>query len=205
MKQEDKYCKELTWQKNTMIVDIVKPTNNEEALLTKARELGYTALIGLYDQVPKTAFPGITPLQLIPATTFLRQNKPNCAVQSSTSDRAVLERGVKLMFGFEEQERYDGLHHHNSGLNHVLCTLAVERGTHFALNLHSLIASPSLRGQIMGRMMQNIKLCRKLDVKLIVGSFATNPIELRAPGDINALLTLLGMQQEEIKIAMLGP
>ncbi len=62
-----------------------------------------------------------------------------------------------------------------------------------------LNSSGMLRAQIIGRMQQNISLCRKYKNKTVIASFARNPYEMRAPGDLMAFFVAIGMHQKEAK------
>ncbi len=66
-------------------------------------------------------------------------------------------------------KRYDFIHHFNSGLNHVLCKIAFERDIGMLFSLNFLKSDNKLKvAQEIGRINQNIKLCRKykLDLKI---------------------------------------
>ena len=47
--------------------------------------------------------------------------------------------------------------------------------------------------------MQNIRLCRKYNVRMFAGSFATKPTDMRSPHDVAALLRVLGMNADQAK------
>jgi len=96
-------------------------------------------------------------------------------------------------------KRQDFMHHRNSGLNQVLCKLAKENNIAIGFSFSSILNSKD-RGKEMGRIMQNIKLCRKYKVKMVIGSFAKNKYELRNVKDIQALFKVLGMTGEEVKM-----
>ncbi|HLC80647.1 MAG TPA: hypothetical protein VJG31_02650, partial [Candidatus Nanoarchaeia archaeon] len=48
------------------------------------------------------------------------------------------------------------------------------------------------RGLVMGRMMQNIRFCRKFKVKTFLSSFASEKEEMRSPFDLAKLAKALG-------------
>ena len=56
-----------------------------------------------------------------------------------------------------------------------------------------------LRGQILGRMMQNVKICRKYKTKMIVFSFAENKKEMRDVKDLISFGRVIGMTPGEAK------
>jgi len=63
----------------------------------------------------------------------------------------------------------------------------------------SSVLNSDKKSKIMGRMMQNIRLCRKYKVKTYLGSFAHSPSELRARHDLKAFFICLGMHASEAK------
>lgn len=117
------------------------------------------------------------------------------AVKSSDKDRVFIESGkIKIIYGFEEVNRKDYLHQRASGLNHILCELAKKNDVAVGISYGSLIGKDAASSSLlMGRMMQNIKLCQKYKVKMVIGSFSSNPFDLRAPHDIMSLFAMLGM------------
>ena len=68
-----------------------------------------------------------------------------------------------------------------------------------------LNASPEKRAQIIGRMQQNVKLCRKYKVKMFLGSFAKDPYELRSDYELKAFGFMLGMNPKEVKNSVILP
>jgi ribonuclease P/MRP protein subunit RPP1 len=103
-----------------------------------------------------------------------------------------------LVFSLEEKGRKDFMHQRGSGLDHILAKLAHQNNIILGFSLNSIINS-NKRNVILGRIMQNIKLCRKYKVKTVIGSFTQNPMEMRSPQDIVSLFTTLGMTQKEVK------
>jgi RNase P/RNase MRP subunit p30 len=65
-------------------------------------------------------------------------------------------------------------------------------------SLNSILNSKN-KHIILGRITQNIKLCRKYKVKMIIGSFTSNPFEMRSYHDLASLFLKLGMTQKEVK------
>ena len=50
---------------------------------------------------------------------------------------------------------------------------------------------------LIGRMIQNIKLCKKFKVKTAIASFASSPYGMRSPHDISSFFRILGMEKPE--------
>ena len=97
-----------------------------------------------------------------------------------------------------EPETYDKLHYRSSGLNHVLCKLAKKNNVCIAFSFRRMLYSKN-RALLFGKIMQNIKLCRKYKVNVVFGSFAENKWEMRSPHELKTLMQCLGMRAEEEK------
>lgn len=90
----------------------------------------------------------------------------------------------------------DKLHYRKSGLNHVLCKLANENNVAIGFSLDKMYDPVDL-----GRVKQNIKLCRKYKVKIVVVSFAKNKYQMRALNDLMAFCRVIGMDSKQAKEA----
>jgi len=197
------------------MIDIVIPNNNEEEFILIAGRIGYDTLIFLYNfseysekQKNNTIKSG-----KIKIYTGILADKKNIdkvknrfrnkgvfvAIKSSNIDREVIERPkADLIFSLEENSKKDFMHQRGSGLNHIMCKLAHDNSLIIGFSLSSLLHSEK-KYIILGRMMQNIKLCRKYKVKTAIASFSSNPFDMRSPNDIVSLFTSLGMQQKDVK------
>ena len=113
--------------------------------------------------------------------------------------RDAIERGAHVLFDFETDSREDFLHHRASGLNQVLCKSAKKNDSIIAFNFNSILETDDVaRAKIMGRMQQNIRLCRKYKVPMLPLSFAAVPFQMRALLDFKAFFLDLGMHPREI-------
>lgn len=123
-----------------------------------------------------------------------------CFVRSPEDARFVFEKSNPFcVFDLELQQR-DFMHHRGSGFNHVMARFAAEKGVHLGFSFRSVLnALPVQRAQIIGRLKQNIHLCRKYNVKVIVASFAESLYEMRSPHDLANFFTVLGMHPKEAK------
>jgi RNase P/RNase MRP subunit p30 len=194
------------------MIDIVFPSKNEQEFFDIAKKLGYAGLVLVYKSVaeakncPKTAGLQIkTAVLAEPKKAFdLRSKSILTFVKSSEQDRAVLERGsADALFGAETTQQKDYMHQRGSGLNHVMCELAQKKNVAIGFSFSSILeAKESQRSRIIGRMMQNIMLCRKYKVKTIIGSFAKDPWQMRSGHDLQAVFTTLGMHPAESKKAL---
>ncbi|MEM4239932.1 MAG: RNase P subunit p30 family protein [Candidatus Woesearchaeota archaeon] len=194
------------------MIDIVFPENNENEFFEMAKKLGYKGLVLVYPSKPgKASAPaGMKAMAAVladPKKAFQFRSKGILTfVQCSDSDRQVLEQGsADVLFGAEGTQPKDYAHQRGSGLNHIMCGLAKKKNVAIGFSFASILsASGAQRSQLIGRMMQNIMLCRKYKVKMIAASFAKNPWQMRQPHDLASFLTVLGMHPDEAKKALSG-
>jgi len=174
-------------------IDIVQPRNNETSLINKARELGYSGVCFIYDEsnTPKTLLE-LKDFKI--ATAVLTQNPQKHKkkiIFSDSNDVNLIKQKPKILFNIEEEK--DSMHQRRSGLNQVICKLMKEKGVSYGISIN-LILKSNERDKLIGRIIQNIKLCQKYNVDIVVGSFATKPFEMRNPGDIESFIRLLGVK-----------
>ena len=113
------------------------------------------------------------------------------------SIRKFLEnKNNDLLFGIEKFGLKDKIKQKDSGLNQVLCKLAKKNEIKIGFSFSDLLnADDEKRAIILGRMVQNVILCNKYGVDMIIGSFAKNKYEMRSPNDLIAFGRLLGMRK----------
>ena len=87
----------------------------------------------------------------------------------------------------------DFIHQRASGLNHILCKSAKDKGVMIGFSLSSILNTGD-KHKILGRMTQNIGSCRKCKVKMIIASFARDPFGMRSPHDLIGLFKVLGCE-----------
>lgn len=116
-------------------------------------------------------------------------------------NREVLEnRKVDVLLSPEISAKKDFLHHRNSGLNHILCKIAKKNKVAIGINFNDILnLNPVDRGLRIGRIMQNIRLCRKYKVNIIAGTYARNEYELRNLTDLVSFLESIGSTTKEAK------
>lgn len=198
-----------------MFRDFVIPSNNEEEFDLIAAKLGYKKLYFLYDfnEYKDEIEKKLEKLNIDFEIGFIvnKRNAGNAskkskllAAKSSADDRELIEsKKVKLVYGFEDVKRKDYLHQRASGLNHILCDIASNNNVAVGFSYSSLLNKNAQDVSVIkGRMMQNIALCQKYKVKVVIGSFSSEPYEMRAPHDLSALFEILGMQQDKTKMAL---
>jgi RNase P/RNase MRP subunit p30 len=198
-----------------MFSDIVLPGNNEKEFIDIAAKLGIGKLYFLYEfdgyneeKIRKRLdLAGNEKISvqmgiIIKLKNLNRaSNMPKfLAAKSSADDRGAIEsKKIKLIYGLEDTGKRDYMHQRSSGLNHILCELACKNNVSIGFSYSSIIGTKKFMSPIMGKMMQNIRLCRKYKVKTIIASFAENPFELRHPHDIASVFRVMGMDSGQIK------
>lgn len=205
-----------------MYVDIVFPEDNEKKFIELALRLKYDGLCFVYEfknkkyldvrvkkieklreETELSLFIGaITkPKQVNSAKTIADLVIVSAQGQSSKENRYVLEKTkADLLYGLELQPKNDSMHHRNSGLNQVMCTLANKKKIMIGFSLAILLEKKDmLRTIFMGRATQNIKFCRKYKCDMVIASFAQNPFKMRAADDLESLGILLGMHPKEAR------
>ena len=186
--------------------DIVFPDNNEARFIKMAELLGYSKLVFVYANRNDADFDSAkikVEKAILSKPSEVNRLNGALIVESSGYDRQMFEsKRVNIIFNLENQKR-DSMHYRNSGLNQVLCKLANKNNIKIGVALSNLFrADDMLLSQLLGRVMQNIVLCRKYKVDIVLASFAHAPYEMRAPRDIISLGICLGMHQSDAKRAV---
>ena len=127
-------------------------------------------------------------------------------VQGSDEEfnRKILEnKKVKVLLDPENTNRGFSLIQRNSGLNHVLCKIAKDNDIAIGINLSEIIKRESKeRAEYLAKVMQNVMLCKKYKVKMLMTTFASNKNELRNSYDMKSLCLVLGMDTKMAKDAV---
>ena len=191
-----------------MFSDVAIPENNEKEFLDVASRLGIKKIYFLYD-FDKYDKQRLAELSMIDKEIRVEYGfivNPNnfkkaavhskfLVAKSSDKDRFFMESNkIKMIYGLEELHKRDYLHQRASGLNHIICEIARQNHVAVGFSYSSLLNKPNqLATLLIGRIMQNISLCKKYRVKIIMGSFSNKPYDLRTPHDIISLFNLFGM------------
>ena len=135
--------------------------------------------------------------ELMSKISSLHSKKLPIIVLGSTDEinRAALEdKRVDMLLSPEEKKKKDFMHFRNSGLNHILCRFASQNNIKIGISFSSLVRNSgkelSLR---LGRIMQNIMICRKYRTKIVIASFAESQEQLASPYELKSLGFSLGM------------
>ncbi|MBI2672841.1 hypothetical protein HYX19_01135 [Candidatus Woesearchaeota archaeon] len=111
---------------------------------------------------------------------------------------------MDILLSPEKGVKEDFLNARNSGLNQVLLGLAKKNHISIGINFNEILKSRGVeRAKLLGRIAQNIALCRKYHVEIVLGSFASDEFEMRAPKDLISFLITIGMHPKEAKEALI--
>ena len=198
-----------------MSADLVIPRNNETEFVEIAAKLGIKKFYFLYDfdeynegKIQKK-FDTLNHHNINIEIGFIVNQKNLSkafkasrllAVKSSDHDRFFIEsKKIKVIYGFGEVSKKDSMHQKSSGLNHIICELAMKNNITVGFSYSSLFnKNLAVSSLLIGRIIQNISLCQKYKVKTIIGSFSEKPFDLRASHDIMSLFAMIGMHQKEV-------
>ena len=201
-----------------MFIDLVLPKNNEKEFIETAEKLKIDGLCFVYSFKNREDFlkknEKIKKLQkktnirlfsglITDSKNIIKAKKlSNLVIYTSTgNDRYAIEKSnLTIIFGLETIAARDSMHSRNSGLNQVLCKLANKNNVIIGFSFSGILNTDGVtRSQILGRTMQNIRLCRKYKVKTVVASFAEKPYEMRPYHDLKSVFICFGMHPEETK------
>ena len=194
------------------MIDITIPNNNEEEFITIAEKLGYRGLCFLYDfnsysnKQEKSGknekikiYTGVLAdsKNIYKIKSKLKNEKVFVAAKSSDDDREIIKQAkADMVFSFEDNAKKDFIHHRASGLNQVLCKSANENDVIIGFSLRSVLNAEN-KSLILGRIMQNISICRKFKAKTAIASFAQKPFEMRSVHDVISLFEVLGCKNPD--------
>ncbi len=189
------------------MIDIVIPEQNEREFIAMAEKLGYDSLCFYYRQLKPAYLKHLetlaagTRLKLCTAAPQAKKTRPDIVIVKTTDPRQWIEsRKADIVYGMEQSRERDTIKQKKSGLNQVLCSLARKKGRMIGLDFASIAkAEGQKRVVLLGRMIQNIWLCRKYKAETCIASFAHDPMDMRNPKDIMALFQMLGMEAGDAK------
>ncbi len=123
----------------------------------------------------------------------LKQKKLQVFFRASSEEllRFALEKApVDGVIGVEEIHPTNSVHYLRGGLDQMLCTFARQEEKIVVLSFSSVLNSSS-RSRLLARMMFNVRLCRKYDVKVILSNFSSDLVEIRSGSDLGAFERVL--------------
>jgi RNase P/RNase MRP subunit p30 len=197
----------------SMFIDIAVPKDNEQAFIEIAEKLGCSGLVFLYAKEDKRIKERIKDLSkstkmklytglLVKDANKARKAKKDFDLLFGLGTRQNFEsRDIDVLFDLESGPRQDYIHNRNSGLNQVHCKLAKEKKKTLAFSFNQVLKTehPEI---IIGRLMQNLALCKKYKNDFVIASFAREPYEMRFHKDYVAFLKAVGAHNKQAKEAV---
>ncbi len=202
-----------------MFFDVVFPKGNEQEFIRIAEKLQVPGLCFAYPFTDKKAAAACkSSLQQLQEKTkvilklaFIASEKQiykakdigMIAVASATGDEPydrelIAKYQPHIVYNLESSPKKDYIHSRRSGLNQVLCKFAAKNNVVVAISFSSVLNSKN-RAQLLGRMMQNIRMCSKYRVSTAIASFASDPYDMRSPHDLQSFLLSFGMNTKKAK------
>ncbi|MFC1741260.1 RNase P subunit p30 family protein [Nanoarchaeota archaeon] len=187
------------------MIDIVFPKDNEKEFIRIAEKLNLDGLCFVYD-TPKdiSSFQKGTKLKLSVGVLCKPEDVKRYtgkyltlmrAPEDQSRIRSIIEKAKPdILFDLEFSRKNDFIHHRASGLNHVLATLARQKGVKIGIDFSRVIgARREERAVYLGRITQNIQFARKFKFDVVCASFTDNSMNLRAKEDIDSFLRCVGL------------
>ncbi|MFH1589156.1 MAG: RNase P subunit p30 family protein [archaeon] len=190
-----------------MFIDVAIPSGDEKEFIQASKKLGTSGIIFVYEKDDRNNLEEVKKLnsknfKVLTAIVGKMSSKYDYAF--SMGERKDFEnKKTDVIFNLEKNSGRDKPHYRSSGLNQVLCKLAKEKNILIALNFNSVLKAKD-RELMMGRMAQNIKICKKYKVELLIASFAKKPSELRYWSDLISFGIVLGLNSKQAKKAVLN-
>ncbi len=193
-----------------MYVDVVFPNKNEKKFISIAEALGYSGICFTYTYSSelKQICKKITGMKSkLKIYVGVIAEARNCAKARNYADIVFLKSSDRnhdnldkldfdVLFDLEMNPAKDAMHYRMSGLNQVLSKIAARKKKIIGINLRNIIDSEN-KPQVIGRIMQNIMLCRKFKTDVILFSGAEAPLQMKGYHDLISLLVVLGLNERQ--------
>ena len=199
-----------------MFYDVVFPSGNEKAFIEIAGKLDVDGLCLAYSYEGKksvkeartrvTGLQKTTEIKLKPVFLAAGRDiykvhdlKERAIAEASGNSRDIIAKyGPEIVYNLELAERKDFARSRNSGLDKAICQFAAKNGVIVAFSFSGILNSAGLQ-ILLGRIRQNVRLCKKYGVKTAIASLSSVPLEMRSPHDLRAFLLSIGMHTSNAK------
>jgi len=116
--------------------------------------------------------------------------------QDNEFNRKMFESlDVDVVVGLEVHDRKDYLKQRDSGLNEILCRLAKKNDIKIGIELKKVVKLGSKgKALVLSRIIQNIRLCRRTDVKVVIMDS-----ESFGKQELSGFLISLGASTKQVK------
>jgi RNase P/RNase MRP subunit p30 len=177
-----------------MVYDIIF----NSALKEKSEKLGFKPIILDKSIIIKTDSRN----ELMSKLSKFSAKKMPIIVLGSTDEinrMALEDKRVDMLLCPEETRKKDFMKWRNSGLNHVLCKLCQKNNIKIGISFSRLNKMSSDEKSLkIGKIMQNIRLCRKYKAKIILASFAESESDLLSIYELKSIGLILGMTPQQV-------
>lgn len=182
-------------------MDVVIPKNNEIEFLEMAKILGELKIVFLYNvkdykKFKDKKYEGYG-VDVFKGVLILEDKDINKIPQDieyvfcKNPTRKMIEcKKINYYFGFESGEGYDFLHQRNSGLNQVLCKI-LKTGEKKVCFSYDIFLNFKKKDVIIGRFIQNKKLCKKFKVSIEVFSLCSEVNFMRGSVERKAMYEIV--------------
>jgi hypothetical protein len=106
---------------------------------------------------------------------MLRKNNTDLFIKAKDEifNRKIIEYGkIKAIFGIENTSKENNLRNVESGLNEYLARTASKNGISIGIDLEEIRkVNKKRKGELLGKIKQNILLCRKEKANLLIKGF----------------------------------
>ena len=125
---------------------------------------------------------------------FQTGNEIVVIAKDSDFNRKILEnKKVNVLLFSNFLGNKNRLKQRDSGLNHILAKIARDNNIAIGIDIESIRKTEGKeRGKLLARIKQNIKLCKKYKVPVMLCSFASSREEMRSAKDLQAFGRVLG-------------
>jgi hypothetical protein len=199
-----------------MFYDIVFPINNEEKFISVAEKLSIEGIAFAYPFSDKKAVENAKEkIALLQAKTKISLKavfdvSGNKIYKVHDIEEIAIAKGAEgsrdliarykpdIVYDLELSPERDFGKFRNSGLDRASVQFARSNAITIAFSFSSILNAKDAP-KMIGRVMQNIKLCRKYKLSTAIASFASTPEEMRAPHDLKSFLLSIGMHTASAK------
>lgn len=173
---------------------------NSKTIREKAKELGFDEIFSVEEFGKETEAEGVlirakTKEDLINKINRAKGRYRFVIVLGGNNEinRTALEsKHADMLLNPEQEREKDFMKYRDSGLNHVLCKIAKENGKAIGIDFSQIRKMKGKEdAERLGRVLQNIRLCRKYDVRLVLASLAKNEKEMVHSAELKAFARTL--------------
>lgn len=121
---------------------------------------------------------------------------------NAKENRIIIEAYPDILVSPHQGSKKDFMRERGSGLDHITCKIAKQEKVAIGIDFSEILHTNN-RDAIIGRIMQNIKLCRKYKTDMVLATFASSVFEMRAAQDLQAFAQEIGMTPLEAKKSLI--